>query len=104
VAGEALDHMDIDELGLDNTDRKMLRTIAEKYDGGPVGLDTIAATISEDPGTVEDVYEPYLLQIGFLERTLKGRALTRSAYSHIGIATPKKYSTHQDSTSQMDLL
>lgn len=85
VAGEALALMDIDELGLDDIDRKVLLAIIEKFDGGPVGLDTIAASIGEDSGTIMEVYEPYLLQLGFLDRTPRGRVATRRAYDHLGI-------------------
>ena len=77
--------MEIDALGLDNTDRKMLETIIKFYDGGPVGLETLAATVGEEAITLEDVYEPYLLQIGFLSRTPRGRCVTRLAYEHLGI-------------------
>ena len=86
VAVEALDLLDIDELGLDDIDRRVLRTIIEKYGGGPVGLETIAASISEEADTIMDVYEPYLLQLGFLDRTPRGRTATRRAYAHLGIA------------------
>lgn len=88
VAISALKQLEVDELGLDNVDRKILYTIAEKFNGGPVGVDTISASISEDAGTIEDVYEPFLMQIGFLERTPKGRMLTGSAYGHMGIKQP----------------
>lgn len=84
VAGEALELLEIDYLGLDDVDRRVLRTIIEKFDGGPVGLETIAAAISEDSSTIMDVYEPYLLQLGFLDRTPRGRVATRHAYEHIG--------------------
>ncbi len=90
VAESALNHLDIDEKGLDNIDRRIIITIAEKFNGGPVGIDTIAASISEDSGTIEDVYEPYLMQIGFLERTPKGRLITKSACEHLGIKIPEK--------------
>lgn len=90
VAEEALNHLDIDEKGLDSIDRKIIKTIAEKFDGGPVGVDTIAASISEDAGTIEDVYEPYLMQIGFLERTPKGRMITKAACEHLEIKIPAK--------------
>ncbi|MCC6445932.1 MAG: Holliday junction branch migration DNA helicase RuvB [Armatimonadetes bacterium] len=83
VADEALKLLEVDELGLDEFDRKFLRVIIEKFDGGPVGIDTIAAAISEDRDTIEDVYEPYLLQIGFLNRTKSGRVATRLAYQHL---------------------
>lgn len=81
----ALQMLEIDELGLDNTDRRMLKTIIDFYDGGPVGLDTLAATVGEEAVTIEDVYEPYLMQIGFLSRTPRGRCVTRLAYEHLGI-------------------
>ena len=83
IAKEALDIMEVDRYGLDNTDRNMLITMIEKFDGGPVGLDTLAATIGEDSGTIEDVYEPYLLKNGFINRTPKGRVVTDKAYEHL---------------------
>ncbi|MBI5958720.1 MAG: Holliday junction branch migration DNA helicase RuvB [Chloroflexi bacterium] len=86
VAGEALDLMDIDPLGLDDMDRRVLRTIIEKFEGGPVGLETIAASISEESDTIMDVVEPYLLQLGFLDRTPRGRTATRLAYEHLGLS------------------
>jgi len=86
VAQAALQLLEIDEYGLDATDRQLLTAIIEHYDGGPVGLDTMAATISEAPETIEDVLEPYLMQIGFLQRTPRGRMTTRLAYEHLGIA------------------
>jgi len=85
VAEEALNLLNIDILGLDDVDRRVLRTIIEKYDGGPVGLNTIAASVSEEPDTIMDVVEPYLLQLGFLGRTPQGRITTRLAYDHLGI-------------------
>jgi Holliday junction DNA helicase RuvB len=85
IANYALDSLEIDELGLDNTDRTMLEAIIKYYAGGPVGLDTLAATIGEEPITIEDVYEPYLMQIGFLARTPRGRCATRLAYEHLNI-------------------
>lgn len=85
VARSALDLLDVDELGLDNIDRRMLETIINFYDGGPVGLETIAATTGEESITLEDVYEPYLLRIGFLSRTPRGRCVTKLAYEHLGI-------------------
>lgn len=85
IAGYALDRLEIDELGLDETDRKMLRTIIEFYGGGPVGLETLAATVGEEAVTLEDVYEPYLMQLGYLSRTPRGRCATRLAYEHLGI-------------------
>jgi holliday junction DNA helicase RuvB len=89
TAVAALDLMEIDRLGLDDLDRRVLRAIIEKFGGGPVGLDTIAASISEEPDTIMDVVEPYLLQLGFLERTARGRVATPHAYAHLGIAVPE---------------
>lgn len=86
VARAALGMLDVDRLGLDDIDRRVLSTIIEKFDGGPVGLDTIAAAISEEADTIMDVVEPYLLQLGFLDRTPRGRVATRLAYEHLGIA------------------
>jgi Holliday junction DNA helicase RuvB len=85
AATQALDLLNVDALGLDDVDRRVLRTVIEKYDGGPVGLATIAASISEEPDTIMDVVEPYLLQLGFLERTPQGRLATRLAYDHLGV-------------------
>ena len=85
VAREALSRLEIDVLGLDDIDRRVLRSIVEKFDGGPVGLDTLAASISEEADTIMDVYEPFLLQLGFLARTNRGRVATRRAYEHLGI-------------------
>jgi Holliday junction DNA helicase RuvB len=89
VAIEALARLEVDNIGLDEVDHKVLRTIVEKFDGGPVGLDTIAAAISEEADTIMDVYEPYLLQLGFLERTPRGRVATRLAYKHLGLPYKK---------------
>lgn len=89
VAQEALDMLEVDELGLDRTDRTMLRAMMEKFGGGPVGLDTLAATTGEDAATIEDVYEPYLLQLGFLMRTPRGRVCTQAAYDHMGLSMPR---------------
>lgn len=100
VALSALSHLEVDERGLDNIDRKFLRSIAEKYGGGPVGLDTIAASISEDPGTIEDVYEPFLMQAGYLERTPKGRLITKAACVHLNIPLPEKLSGKTQNTDQ----
>lgn len=88
VAAKALEMLEVDPLGLDETDRKVLRSIVEKFNGGPVGLDTIAASISEEADTIMDVYEPYLLQLGFLARTPRGRVATRRAYEHLGMKYP----------------
>ena len=89
IAQKALAGLEIDELGLDKVDRKMLKAIITKFGGGPVGVDSLAASIHEDSLTVEDVYEPYLLQLGFIERTPRGRMATRAAYKHLGIAFTK---------------
>ena len=89
VAQEALNMLEVDELGLDRTDRTMLREMMEKFGGGPVGLDTLAATTGEDAATIEDVYEPYLLQLGFLMRTPRGRVCTQAAYDHMGLSMPR---------------
>ncbi|MBE6737889.1 MAG: Holliday junction branch migration DNA helicase RuvB [Ruminococcaceae bacterium] len=88
VAKEALDRMEIDHLGLDQNDRRMLLAMIRNYGGGPVGLDTIAAAIGEEAVTIEDVYEPYLMQIGFLSRTPRGRCVTPLAYEHLGLPVP----------------
>ncbi len=85
VAVEALTKLEVDSIGLDEIDHKVLRTIIDKFNGGPVGLDTIAAAISEEADTIMDVYEPYLLQLGFLERTPRGRLATQRAYQHLGL-------------------
>ena len=85
VAREALSRLEVDLIGLDDIDRRVLTSIIEKFDGGPVGLNTLAASISEDSDTIEDVYEPYLLQLGFLDRTNRGRVATRRAYEHLDI-------------------
>ena len=89
VADQALLALDVDFLGLDQVDRRMLRAIIENYGGGPVGLETLAATIGEESVTLEDVYEPYLMQIGFLTRTPRGRCVTRKAYEHLHIDRPE---------------
>ena len=89
VASFALDLLEVDKYGLDLNDRNILLTIIDKFAGGPVGLDTLAAAIGEDAGTIEDVYEPYLMQLGFLQRTPRGRCVTRKAYEHLGISVPK---------------
>jgi Holliday junction DNA helicase RuvB len=85
IAKEALDLLQVDPLGLDDVDRRVLKTIIEKYNGGPVGLNTIAASISEEQDTIMDVVEPYLLQLGFLDRTPQGRVATKSAYEHLNL-------------------
>lgn len=88
LADEALNTLDIDPLGLDEVDRKILKYIIEKFQGGPVGLNTIAAAVAEDQDTIEDVYEPFLLQLGFLTRTPRGRTATAAAYAHLGFPAP----------------
>ncbi len=88
VADQALTALEVDDLGLDAVDRRMLRAIIEHYGGGPVGLETLAATINEESITLEDVYEPYLMQMGFLTRTPRGRCVTRQAYLHLGLPVP----------------
>ncbi len=89
IAMEALSKLEIDPIGLDEIDHKLLNTIIKKFNGGPVGLETIAAAISEESDTIMDVYEPYLLQLGFLERTPRGRTVTPLAYQHLGLPCNK---------------
>jgi len=88
VSKSSLDRLEIDLVGLDTVDKKILRAIIEKFGGGPVGLDTLAASIDEEPGTLEDVAEPYLLQLGFIQRTPRGRMVTRLGYKHMGLEAP----------------
>ena len=90
VAVTALDLLEVDTQGLDNQDRELLFLLMEKFDGGPVGLKTMAAALGEDEGTIEEVYEPYLIQNGFLQRTPKGRMVTPLAYRHFGMVQPQK--------------
>jgi Holliday junction DNA helicase RuvB len=85
---QALAMLDIDELGLEPLDRQLLETVIKKFNGGPVGLDTIATSLSEERETIEDVHEPYLIQIGFLARTSRGRVATELAYRHMGVTPP----------------
>jgi len=89
VAGEALKRLDVDEFGLDDMDARILKAIIEQFEGGPVGVATVAAAVGEDPGTLEEVYEPFLMQQGFLARTPRGRCATASAYRHFGFTPPK---------------
>lgn len=89
VARFALDLLDVDKMGLDQTDRKMLLTMIEKFGGRPVGLDTLAASINEESDTIEDVYEPYLLQLGYIQRTPRGRMVTKLGYAHFGMQPPE---------------
>ncbi len=95
VASEALALLEVDVLGLDEVDHRLLDTIAGKYDGGPVGIDTLAASIGEESDTLMDVYEPYLMQLGFLNRTPRGRTLTRAAYAHLGVTPPARLAANQ---------
>jgi len=90
VAKTSLNRLEIDPVGLDSVDKKILRAIIEKFDGGPVGLDTLAASIDEEAGTLEDVAEPYLLQLGFIQRTPRGRIVTRLGYNHLGLDAPSR--------------
>lgn len=85
VAKTALDRLEVDSMGLDNTDRNILETMIHKFGGGPVGLDTLAAAIGEDSGTLEEVYEPYLIKNGFINRTPRGRIVTEHCYRHFGL-------------------
>jgi len=93
-AKNALDRMDVDSMGLDDVDRKMLLTIIENFGGGPVGIGTIAAAIDEEKETIESIYEPFLMRIGFLDRTIRGRKLTAKAYEHLGIHRPQPGRSH----------
>ncbi|MEM1486284.1 Holliday junction branch migration DNA helicase RuvB [Oscillospiraceae bacterium PP1C4] len=95
IAAIALDRLEIDKLGLDAIDRKMLMTIIKSYAGGPVGLDTLAAAVGEESITLEDVYEPFLMQLGFLSRTPRGRCVTQAAYEHLGLNVPARDNTDQ---------
>ena len=97
VAQTALERLEIDELGLDQNDRRLLDTMIRYYNGGPVGLETIAAAIGEEAVTIEDVYEPYLMQIGFLARTPRGRCVTAAAYQHLGYKVPTNTAAAQGS-------
>jgi Holliday junction DNA helicase RuvB len=89
VAAAALDLLQVDHAGLDRLDREILRAICEKFSGGPVGLSTLAVAVGEEQGTIEDVYEPYLLQRGLIERTARGRAATGRAFEHLGLDPPR---------------
>jgi len=88
VSKASLDRLEIDPMGLDSVDKKILSAIIDKFGGGPVGLDTLAASIDEEAGTLEDVAEPYLLQLGFIQRTPRGRMVTRLGYQHLGLRPP----------------
>ena len=84
IAAEALDLLEVDAAGLEKIDRELLRAIVERFDGGPVGLSTLAVALAEEPDTIEDVYEPYLLQLGFVQRTPRGRIVTKRGRAHVG--------------------
>ena len=99
AARQALDRLEVDELGLDMVDRRMLLAMIKHYNGGPVGLDTLAAVIGEEAVTIEDVYEPYLMQIGFINRAPRGRVVLPAAYAHLGLSAPG-----QGLPEQMNLL
>ena len=88
AASAALALLEVDELGLDRLDREILGALCDRFDGGPVGLSTLAVAVGEEPDTIEDVYEPYLLQCGLLQRTPRGRTATRRAYAHLGLPAP----------------
>jgi Holliday junction DNA helicase RuvB len=89
IATAALDLLEVDEAGLDRLDREILRAICEKFEGGPVGLSTLAVAVAEESDTIEDVYEPYLLQKGFIKRTPRGRVATAAAFEHLGLERPE---------------
>ena len=95
VATDALNRMEVDKYGLDEIDRKLLLTIIEKFNGGPVGVGTISAAINEEKDAIEEIYEPYLIQVGFLNRTPRGRMATRSAYEHLGVGIFRERNTDQ---------
>jgi len=92
IATAALDMLEVDPEGFDALDRKLLLTIIERFDGGPVGIDSLAAAVGEERGTLEDVIEPFLIQQGFLERTARGRMATRTSYQHFGLKAPERAS------------
>ena len=101
VARDALNMLNVDELGLDRTDRNMLATMMDKFGGGPVGLDTLAATTGEDAVTIEDVYEPYLMQLGFIMRTPRGRICTPAAYKHMQRTPPAPSPSPENNPDQL---
>jgi len=90
TARAALEMLEVDQHGFDEVDRRLLLTIIEKYQGGPVGVNTLAAALAEEPDAIEEIYEPFLIQIGFLDRTPRGRVATQLAYKHFGVEPPKK--------------
>jgi len=93
TAQAALEMLEVDQHGFDEIDRRLLLTIIEKYQGGPVGVNTLAAALAEEPDAIEEIYEPFLMQIGFLDRTPRGRVATQLAYEHFGIVPPRKQNT-----------
>lgn len=103
VADQALSLLEVDSLGLDEVDRRILQAIIEKFDGGPVGIDTLAAATSEETDTIMDVYEPFLIQLGFLQRTPRGRIATRRAYEHMGVPFPVERGSQQTALFQADV-
>jgi len=96
IADAALNMLNVDESGFDHLDRRLLLTLLEKFDGGPVGVDSLAAALSEERGTIEDVLEPYLIQQGYLMRTSRGRMATRMAYEHFGLQSPARIQQQMD--------
>jgi Holliday junction DNA helicase RuvB len=96
IADAALNMLNVDESGFDHLDRRLLLTLLEKFDGGPVGVDSLAAALSEERGTIEDVLEPYLIQQGYLMRTSRGRMATRMAYEHFGLKSPARIQQQMD--------
>ena len=96
TADAALNMLNVDQSGFDHQDRRLLLTLMEKFDGGPVGVDSLAAALSEERGTIEDVLEPYLIQQGYLMRTSRGRMATRMAYEHFGLKSPKRVQQQMD--------
>ena len=102
IAREGLDMLDVDKLGLDRVDRTLLYTMIDKFGGGPVGLDTLAASTGEDANTIEDVYEPYLLQLGFIQRTPRGRVCTPLVYEHLGRTKPARLAVDENQMSMLE--
>jgi Holliday junction DNA helicase RuvB len=103
IANQALSMLEVDKSGFDKLDRRLLSTLIETFDGGPVGVDSLAAALSEERGTVEDVLEPYLIQKGYIMRTPRGRMATRHAYQHLGLKQPKKNDLESDNMLSDDM-
>ena len=103
ITRRALDALGVDDMGLESLDREILKMIIERFGGGPVGIDTIAASIGEERVTIEDVYEPYLIQAGFLHRTQKGRVVSNMAYKHLGIENPSEDEIEENEQVSMDM-